>query len=260
MNFLIEHAPQNPTLEYANSIIVPDGTTLIISKGGGSTIDVGKWVAHRYKLPHKAIPTTAGTGSEVTKYIVLTVNGKKVTYENDECIPQSYVLDSDNVVTLPELYTLSSGLDALSQTIEASWSRKATPWVRALSNVSFNLIKRALPLSLKEPNNKSARMDMLVAANLSGRCINITRTNVCHAISYPLTDLYGIPHGIACAMSLGYFSTLIGRVDVAKFLKTLDIPAYDFDAEVVAYIASKSEKLKDYKLNITYEDIIKALS
>jgi alcohol dehydrogenase class IV len=104
-------------LEYADSFDIPKGTTEILSVGGGSTLDVGKWLAFKYKLRHTAIPTTAGTGSEVTRYCVLTVQGKKTTYELRK--PDSYILDPRLVTTLPELHTLSSGLDALCQALEA---------------------------------------------------------------------------------------------------------------------------------------------
>src|SRR3990167_7947620 len=120
--FHLKSCPVNPTKEYADSIKITEDTTEIISQGGGSTIDVGKWLAKKYNLKHTVIPTTAGTGSEVTKYCVLTVDGKKVTFEDEKFIPTGYLLDPKLVTTCPKEVTISAGLDALSQALESLWS------------------------------------------------------------------------------------------------------------------------------------------
>lgn len=254
MQWLITTVQVNPTLEFAESLIPPEGTTEIIVQRGGSAIDVGKWVAKKHNLKLTVIPTTAGTGSEVTNYCVLTTDGKKKTYIVPK--PNSYVLDPRLVVGLPPLQTLASGMDALSQALESLWSKNATRESKLYSKVAIKLIFKALPICLKYPEDELARMDMLIAANFSGRAINITKTNVCHAISYPLTDIYNIPHGIACAMSLRYFAKKALGLDLSKFIK---LPKYDFDINIVADEAIKSDKLHDCKFTITREDIVKSL-
>lgn len=258
--FKLQHCPPNPTLEYACHIEVPEGTTEIVSEGGGSTIDVGKWVAKEHGLKHLAIPTTAGTGSEVTKYCVLTVSGKKTTFVDDAYIPNGYILDPEKVVGLPPLHTLASGLDALSQALEAYWSKNATQESLHYSAAALDIIPRALLRSLEEPTDLVARMDMLIAANLAGRAINITKTNVCHAISYPLTEKYEIPHGIACGLTLGYFAKKAVGLDLTSYLDALKIPSYNLNIDDIADIAIKSPKLKDFPTEITREDIITALN
>ncbi len=100
---------------------------------------------------------------------------------------------------------------------------------------------------------------MLIAANFAGRAINITKTNVCHAVSYPLTEWYGIPHGIACAMSLAFFAQKATSVDLSEFIKALKLPAYKIDKEKVAKEVIYNEKLKDYPIEIHEQDIIEAL-
>lgn len=259
MIYELRHCPPNPSVKYADSIVLGPQYSEIVSIGGGSTIDVGKWLARKYKLRHTAIPTTAGTGSEVTRYSVLTVAGKKITYELD--VPNSYVLDPRLIVSLPPLQTLASGLDALSQCIEALWSVKKTMQSQNFAAIGIQLITDNFKRSLEDPTDELARMNMLLAANFSGRAIELTKTNVCHAISYPLTELYDIPHGIACAMSLRYFATKIGMTDMADYLLNFYLPKYkDVDPEKVAKIAIRSEKLKDYPLPVTQEDIVNALS
>ena len=258
MKYLNKHAPPNPTLGYANSIDIPKRYTEIVSTGGGSTIDVGKWLARKYGLKHTAIPTTAGTGSEVTKYCVLMVNGEKHTFTDENFIPDEYKLKPKLVVSLPRIYTLSSGLDALSQALEAYWSKNQTDLSRIYSASAINAILEYLPISLKEPKNLEARHQMLLAANLSGRAINITKTNVCHAISYPLTEMYDIPHGIACAMSLKYFANKFLSLNLDRFFKEIDLPSYEIDIDEVANIAWRSAKLRDCP-KITKKDIKKSL-
>ena len=258
--FHLKSCPVNPTLEYADSIVLPEGTDHIISERGGSTIDVCKWLARKFKIPHTAIPTTAGTGSEVTKYCVLMVDGKKTTFTDEAFIPTSYVLDPRLVVSLPRLHTLSSGLDAFSQALESYWSLNSTPESQSYAQMAINIIPKALIDSIETPDNERARADMLLGANLSGRAINITKTNVCHAISYPLTELYGIPHGIACSITLPYFSKKALKFDISEFFKRLDIPKYEFDKDKVRDIAIESEKLKDCPFHIAKDDIDKSLS
>ena len=247
-------------MEYADSVIVPEGTTEIISQGGGSTIDVGKWLAKKYNLKHTAIPTTGGTGSEVTKYVVLTIDGKKQTIYAEEAIPDSYILDPKLSVSLPKLQTQASGLDALCQCYEALMSNNHTLESNNYARVGIQLILRSLKECIDNPTNERARMDMLIAANMSGRAINITKTNVCHAISYHLTDKYNIPHGLACAISLPYFHSKWGGHDIRPFLESLDLPTFEYDKEEVANEAMKwTDKLNDFPMPITKDDILSAI-
>ena len=256
-SIILQHCPPNPTLQFAEHLRLPSWeVNHIISIGGGSTIDVGKWLADKYKIKHTAVPTTAGTGSEVTKYCVLMVDSKKVTFDLKE--PDSYILNPKLVVTLPELQTLSTGLDALSQAFEAHWSTNATIESKNYSILAMELIIRNLKLSMESPLNEVYRMNMLIGANMSGRAINITKTNVCHAISYPLTELYNIPHGIACAMSLKYFAKKTG-MDLDMFFLNFKLPKYKIDKEKIADIVIQSPKLSSYPHNISRQDIINSL-
>lgn len=256
--FILQHAPSNPTLEYAESIQIPKGVTDILSIGGGSTLDVGKWLSFKYKLYHTAIPTTAGTGSEVTRYCVLMVDGKKKTYELRK--PDSYILDPRLVTSLPELHTLSSGMDALCQALESFWSVNATNESKNYAVVAYEMVIANLKKSMEEPQNEIYRMNMLIAANLAGRAIEITKTNICHAISYPLTELYGIPHGIACAMSVRYFAKKHG-IDLEYWFLQFKLPKYEVDKKKVAEVVLKDskEKLRSYPHKVTKLDIVQSL-
>ncbi len=250
---------ENPTLEQAEAIlkeVKAFGAEELITEGGGSLIDVGKYIARSLHIYHTAIPTTAGTGAEVTKYCVLTVHGKKTTFIDEAFIPNSFILDPKKLIGLPYNQTLSSGLDALCQGLESFWSIHATAKSKQYAGLAVDLVLDNLKKCLDNPTDEGARMNMLLAANFSGRAINIARTNVCHSISYPLTDIYKIPHGIACYMSLRYFAKKLGMEVPIDF----EIPKYEFDPMKIADIAILNEKLKDYPGIITEEDIIKALS
>ena len=247
---ILRHIPQNPTLELAEELVEKyrnKSYQEIVSIGGGSTIDVGKYIAWKLKLPHTAIPTTAGTGSEVTKYVVLTVGGKKKTFSNKEFIPKKFILDPKLVVSLPRQYTISSGLDALSQAIESK-----TVFSEAVIRLVFdNLYK-----SVCFPENEKYRFNMLLAANLSGQSINISPTGFCHGISYSLTERYGIPHGLACAMTLPYFAP---DLPIEKLLKKLGVDRKKvlkkIDTQLVVEDSLKQKKLTGYSA----DDIMRAL-
>lgn len=257
MKFSLQHCQVNPTLEYAESIVVPEGTTEIVAQGGGSTLDVGKWLAHKYDLPLTVIPTTCGTGSEVTRYCVLMVDGKKKTFDLE--LPKNYVLDSRLLETLPRQVLVSSALDSLSQAFEANWSKNATDESRNYAHMAINLVLMNLLPAIKYYDDNRWRMNLLIAANFSGRAIEITKTNVCHAISYPLTEMYGIPHGIACAMTLPYFIKKWNGIDLTEFIKECELPEYKIDVNKVAGIAIKNKKLDDCLLKVEKVDIKQAL-
>jgi alcohol dehydrogenase class IV len=210
-NLIYKDVPPNPTIEFAESMVKKaEGATKVISTGGGSTIDVGKYVSFKLNIPHRAIPTTAGTGSEVTKFAVFIVNGKKWSMEDDRLIPQEYELNPELITSLPAEQTASTGLDALAHAIESWWSPNATEVSRIYARRAINLILNSLYDSYRNPSNEMLRMNMLEAANKAGRAINITKTSICHAISYPLTTKYNIPHGIACSMTLPIFMKYFG--------------------------------------------------
>lgn len=254
----------NPTIELAELILKEaKGSKEIISVGGGSTIDIGKYIAWKLNIPHTAIPTTAGTGSEVTRYAVFVDKGKKISFEDDALIPDNYILDPSRVVSLPPLHTIASGLDALSQAIESTWTQEATPESKSYSEIAIKRILDNLYDSYKHPQSELFRQQMLWAANYSGRAINITRTSICHAISYPLTTMYGVPHGIACAYTLPFFMRFFGddrAGKVEKLISKLGVRRVEIDRELVATEALKSKRSQNTLKPITREIILKSLS
>jgi alcohol dehydrogenase class IV len=197
------------------NIINPD---LIIALGGGCAIDYAKLANGLYNIKNLekkiksgtlklyskkteilAIPTTAGSGAEVTKFSVIYINKIKHSVEHNLLKPDFFSLIPKLVINSPKIVRSSSGFDAIAQAAESIFSRKAN--IR-----SFKYSSKSLELSIKNflkfvnsPNfNNGAQM--LRAANFSGKSINISRTNAPHALSYLFTSKYKIPHGIAVSV------------------------------------------------------------
>lgn len=187
---------------------------VILAIGGGSAMDVAKCIKlfsnmseeksflEQTKMPNDvqliAMPTTAGTGSESTKYAVIYLDGVKQSVTDDSIVPSTILFDPSTLNTLPDAVRRASMLDALSHAIESYWSINST-------NESKELSKKAICeiLENKEAylsNTEAGNVAMLKAANIAGQAINITQTTAGHAMSYKLTSLYGLQHGFATAV------------------------------------------------------------
>jgi alcohol dehydrogenase len=155
-------------------------------------------------LPLVAVPTTAGTGSEVTPFATVWdhQNKKKHSVTGDDLYAQTALLDPELTLGLPDEVTVSSGLDAISHAFESTWNRNATPVSLGFATASLQLSLKALPILHENPENLEQRAAMLQASTLAGMAISQTRTALAHSISYPLTAHFGLPHGIACSFTL----------------------------------------------------------
>lgn len=189
---------------------------MIVSVGGGSAMDVAKciklyaplereadFLEKNYvysNIKHIAIPTTAGTGSESTQIAVIYYQGEKMSVEHGSILPEVAVLDAGLLSTLPEYQKKATLLDALCQGIESYWARRATGESKGYAKRCIELILENYKAYLQ--GNLEAKKKILLAANYSGRAINISRTTAAHAMSYKVTSKYGVPHGYAVAMCL----------------------------------------------------------
>jgi alcohol dehydrogenase class IV len=150
------------------------------------------------------IPTTSGTGSEVTQFAVIYIGKEKFSLDHPYAAADHAIVDPRLSWTMPSTLAAVTGLDALSQAIESYWSVKSTEVSRGCATAAIKLILANLPSACLDPT-RPARERMCLAALRAGQAINITRTTASHAVSYPLTALYGIPHGQACALTLPQF-------------------------------------------------------
>ena len=190
----------------------------IVSIGGGSAIDVAKciklfvdmddsevYLKQEYKdsqIKHLAIPSTAGTGSESTRFAVCYYEGEKQSIAHESIIPDYAILEPKLLETLPMYQKKATMLDALSQAIESYWSVNSNEESKEFSKQAITMILSNIRGYL---NNKKYELgQMSLASNLSGRAINITQTTAAHAMSYKITSLFGTAHGHAVALCLPY--------------------------------------------------------
>ncbi len=214
--------PDLKAVENAVDLLKQFKPDLIVATGGGSVIDLAKAanaflvnpqeILSNAKFSSKglyfvAIPTTAGSGTEVTPFSSIKKPDRlgKFSFVNEFLIPDLAVLWYPLTFTLPPHETAITGLDALTQAVETYWSKNATEHTKDLSLKCVKLVMDNLLTAFKEPRNKEARQNMLLAANFSGQAIAIARTTICHSVSYPLTSMFNIPHGHAVFLTLPNF-------------------------------------------------------
>lgn len=203
---------------------------LILALGGGSAIDLAKGISAFHNenrnnnlLPEEitnsiknnkymdgsfidiiAIPTTAGTGSEVTQWATIWDENKlgKFSIDAPGLQPKKSIIVPELTLSVPPILTLSTGLDAMCQAIESYWSKHTTPIVQEIAYRAVQLIIQNLRKSLEDPEDLASREKLCKASVLAGIAFSKTRTTACHSISYPLTMLYGVPHGLAVSLTL----------------------------------------------------------
>lgn len=217
--------PPNPSPSSAlttSQLAREKGAEIILAVGGGSVIDMAKAVALlaneeellRYlregvppgttRLPLVAIPTTAGTGSEVTPWATLWdwERRRKYSLEGPGLFPDLTLVDPTLTLSLPPSVTMASGLDALSHAVEACWSRNRNPISTLLALEAVRGLAAGLPRVRQDPQNLKARSEVSQASLYAGLAFSQTKTAAAHALSYPLTLLYQVPHGVACSITL----------------------------------------------------------
>ncbi len=160
-------------------------------------------------LPFMAIPTTAGSGSEATRYSVYYKDGMKQSLSNQCLLPDRVVLSSMLLMSQPDYIKKASLLDALSQAVESAWSISATDQSIEYSTEATNLIVDNCKKYFN--NDDSAIKNIMIASNLAGKAINITATTAPHAFSYGITKNSSIAHGHAvsiCLLAISKYSVL----------------------------------------------------
>ncbi|MBR1784648.1 MAG: phosphonoacetaldehyde reductase [Bacteroidales bacterium] len=199
------------------SLFNDEGCDALVAVGGGSAIDVAKCIKLFCRMDHGrnyleqefadsgvpliAVPTTAGTGSESTRFAVVYLDGEKQSVSHWSIVPDVAVLEPRLLASLPPYQKKSAMLDALCQAVESWWSVNSTEESIGYSRKAVRLVAGWWREYIEEGSEASLER-MMLAANLSGRAINISQTTAPHAMSYKLTSMYGVPHGHAVAMCL----------------------------------------------------------
>ena len=204
-------------IEIINSIknFKPD---LILAVGGGAVIDYAK-IANvvdvredladlivNYSYPFKekytkltVIPTTAGSGAEVTSNAVIYVDGIKHSFESELLIPDNFFLIPEFLISAPNKIKASAGFDAIAQAMESLLSKKSNTKSIDYASKSLEVSVNSFISFIKNPNMKNAT-EMSIASNLAGKAISISKTTAPHAASYPFTSLFNISHGHAVSL------------------------------------------------------------
>ncbi|MDR5859908.1 iron-containing alcohol dehydrogenase [Halomonas eurihalina] len=203
---------------------------LVIGLGGGTALDIAKLVAALAespgtmadyllartpwtgRAPSVMIPTTSGTGSEVTRTSIVTdAQGSKQWAWGDELLPEAVLLDPELTRTLPAPLTAATGLDAFVHALEAASGKSRHAFIEASARQAMRLIGQALPRAVTAPDDLEARQQMQVAACLAGQAIDNGGTGLGHNIGHALGSLYHLPHGIA--VTLGVEATLAWTIE-----------------------------------------------
>ena len=193
----------------------------VIGVGGGSSIDTAKFAAaiargegeaEEYfrgtrpfpaeRLNIVAVPTTAGTGSEVTQVSVVSFGKEKKTINNPVFMPKAAIVDPLMSVGVPPRTTMNTGLDAMAHALEGYWSRNHQPIPDLMAIEAVRLILANLERAYRDGSDLEARSAMAYASLLGGLSFALPKTAASHACSYPLSEDYHLPHGEACAFTL----------------------------------------------------------
>ncbi len=214
--------PSVGDLEEAVAVLRDAQCDCVVAVGGGSVLDLGKAAALCVRqrvpprdifdapadlepsLPVVAVPTTAGTGSEVTPFAVFwdMQSKKKYSLSHDMLFPREAVLDPALTYSLPPAMTAATGMDAFTQACEAYWNRNRNTVSDDYALMAVARIIDALPAVVRDGTDTAARRGMLQGSLEAGLAFSNTRTAACHSISYPLTLHFGVTHGQAVGITL----------------------------------------------------------
>lgn len=211
--------PTDKMIEAGVEAFKQSGCDFLIAIGGGSPLDSAKAIAVMSVLeggiadylgveikgefpPMVLIPTTAGTGSEATKFTIITdtKKGIKMLLKGDDLLPDLAVIDSVFTMTAPASITAATGMDALTHAVESYTSRKGNTLTDTYALSAIKRIFKYLPVVYKDGSDKKAREEMSIAAYEAGVCINNASVTLVHGMSRPIGALFHVPHGISNAM------------------------------------------------------------
>lgn len=237
-----------------------------IAIGGGSPLDSAKAIAAMTVLDGSIsdyigkeirgdfpklvlIPTTAGTGSETTKFTVITDSKKdiKMLLKGDALIPDLAIVDYNLTVSAPKSVTAATGMDALTHAVESYTSRKANPITDMYALSAIKRIFKYLPIAYKDGGNLEARKEMSLAAFEAGVCINNASVTIVHGMSRPIGALFHVPHGISNAML------------IKECLKYVLDGAYDKFADIARAIKVADESMEDKEAAYKFLDALDEL-
>ena len=251
----IEGNPSVTTVEAATEAFQASGADFIVAFGGGSPMDVAKAVgvvakyggsiteyegAHKVPgkiIPLVALPTTAGTGSEVTAFSVITDHSRdyKLTVFSYELLPAYAILDADLITTAPASVAAACGIDAFIHAEEAYISTAASPFSDAMAEKAMELIGENIRRFVANRTDVEAAEAMMVGSLFAGIAFSFARLGNVHAMSHPVSAFFDVPHGVANAVLLPVVAEYNALADHRRYYKIYnyisEIPAYEDEFE-----------------------------
>ena len=214
--------PTTAVVEAGARVLSGGGFDSLIAIGGGSSIDTAKamnvlaanggrmrdWKVPaeipKAGLPLVAIPTTAGTGSEVTRFTVITdtETDEKMLVAGLACCPTAAIVDFELTLTMPLRLTADTGIDSLTHAIEAYVSKRSSPYTDGLARNAMGLIAKNIRAACAEPDNRAAREAMMLGATTAGMAFSNASVALVHGMSRPIGAFFHVPHGLSNAMLL----------------------------------------------------------
>lgn len=234
-----EGNPSVETVDKAAAAFKTSGADFIVALGGGSPMDVAKavGVVARYggsiteyegggKVPGEiipliAVPTTAGTGSEVTAFSVITDHSRnyKLTVFSYELLPKYAILDPELLTTAPAGVAAACGIDAMVHALEAYISKAASPFTDAMAEKALELLGKNIRRYVADRTNLEAAEGMLTGSLFAGIAFSWARLGDVHAMSHPVSAFFNVPHGVANAILLPTIVEYNALADTGKYLK-----------------------------------------
>lgn len=270
----IEPNPSCESVDNATQIAREIKADCVIGLGGGSSLDVAKIVSclvtnegsiydyysggsrtlKKRTTTLICIPTTAGTGSEVTNVGVYTNRRKgiKMPMVHQEFWPDMAMIDPELTYTLPAGVTASTGMDAFCHAIEAYWNKESVPVCDALSMGAVKMIMDNIKKAFDVSDDLDARGNMIVASLIAGISFSQTRTTGIHAISFPLTTEFGASHGTACSITLPAFIRISQEKEETKMLAMAQYLGYK---SVDALAQGVEDLMKSMKMPVRLHEI-----
>jgi alcohol dehydrogenase class IV len=251
----------------------------LVSVGGGSAIDTAKGMAvvlteggslvdhqgfqnlTRRQTPHVAIPTTHGTGSEVTRYAVIKDHEErhKLLFGDFHLIPDVAILDPAVTVGMPPLIAAGTALDAVTHAIEGMHSLQRNPIADALALHAVRLVWRHLPQAMSAPTDLTARGQLLIAATIAGTAFDNAQVGLVHAIAHSVGGRHGVHHGVANAIALPHvirFNAPDAAGPYAELARTLGLSSSADDAAATEALArGVTERSRRVGIPLRYRDV-----
>jgi alcohol dehydrogenase class IV len=262
----VEPEPTVAVVEAAAEALAVSGADVVISLGGGSVIDTAKnaivlalngGTLQDYEdgedprrpiervLPHLAVPTTAGTGSEATAWAVFVDPGRRLknALYDGRLVPGAVLLDPRLTISLPPAVTAGTGMDALTHAVEAYVSRHATPATDGLALHAAELAARHLPAAVADGGDLEARTGMLLASFFAGAAFSNSSCGLVHTLSEALGGFYRVPHGVTNGVLLPAVMEFNAPSCADRYARLAAAMAAGSDAAAIAAVRALSSRI-----------------